>query len=191
MAISAGVASALTLALGAASTVASYVGQQQQASAQAAYQNTQAKESARANDLNSKAAISEYVEQSAAERIKQMQEQQATALEEQKIQRETLQKQGTMLASTNASGIALDMLMADYQRQEANEKETVRQQYRNSTVESAINISGYKDRAQNRVNSQSTYLAPGVNNPSLAGLAIGLGSAGLNAYTTYNKWEGK
>lgn len=191
MAMSAGLAAGLTLALSAAGTVAGFAAQQQQASAQRDYQNAQAKENARANELNNKAAVQEYVEQSAAERIKQMQDQQSTALEEQKIQKEALQKQGTMLASTNASGIALDMLMADYQRQEASEKETVRQQYKNSTLESAINISGYRDRAQNRINSQQTYIAPGVNNPSLAGLAIGLGSAGLNGYNTYELYNRK
>lgn len=188
MAISATVASALSLAIGAASAVASFAGQQQQANAQAAYQKAQATENARVNDLNNQAAVREYVEQSAAERMKQMQDQQATALEEQKIQRESLQKQGTMLASSNASGIALDMLMADYQRQEANEKEVVRQQYRNSQLEAAVNISGYKDKAQNRINSQSTYIASPVSDPSALGLILGLGSAGLNAATTYSKW---
>lgn len=190
MALSSGVAAALSLALGAASAVASYTGQKQQADAQAAYQEAQANENTRVNALNNQAAAHEYVEQSAAERMKQMQDQQSTALEEQKIQRESLQKQGTMLASSNASGLALDMLMADYHRQEANERQVVKQQYRNSQLESAVNISGYKDKAQNRINSQSTYIASPVSNPSALGLVLGLGSAGMNAATTYKKWDG-
>ena len=58
--------------IGAASSVASGVSASQQAKAQAQYQEEQAAEYARVNELNNKAAAQEYVEQSAAERMAQM-----------------------------------------------------------------------------------------------------------------------
>jgi len=66
-----------SLLIGTASAVANGQAQAQQAQAQAAYQEAQAAEYARTAELNNQAAIREYTEQSAAERISQMQEQAA------------------------------------------------------------------------------------------------------------------
>lgn len=191
MAFSATALGLASLAIGAASAVTSYVGQQQQASAQAAYQDAQSKEYARVNELNNQAAIKEYTEQSAAERIKQMQEQAAASTETQNIQKEALQKKGTMLASTNTAGMALDALMADYDRTEAEQKELVRRQYEFGAIDSGLALDGYRERTQNRINGQQSYIQAPVSNPSGLGLILGIGSAGLNGYTTYQKYKGK
>ena len=66
-----------------------------------------------------------------------------------------------MLASTNASGLALDFLMADYERQEATRKDMIRENYEMSSAKSDLNVNAYKDRAQNRVNGQQNYISPG------------------------------
>ena len=92
-----------SLLIATASAVANGQAQAQQAQAQAAYQEAQAAEYARTAELNNQAAIREYTEQSAAERISQMQEQAAASQQAQDVQKEMLQKKGTMLASTNAA----------------------------------------------------------------------------------------
>lgn len=152
-----------SLLIGTATSLAEAEQQRQQAEAQAAYQTAQANEYARVADLNNKAAIQEYVEQSAAERMAQMQEQQATSASLQESQREALQKKGTMLASTNAAGGALNMLLADTEREAANNRDAIRQQYEMNAVSHEVNLHAMKDKAQNRINTQQNYIAPGVS----------------------------
>lgn len=188
MAISATALGLASLAIGAASSITSYIGQQQQANAQSAYQSAQAKEYARVNELNNQAAVKEYTEQSAAERIKQMQDQAAASTETQSIQKEALQKKGTMLASTNTAGMALDALMADYDRTEAEQKELVRKQYEFGSIDSGLALSGMRERTQNRLDGQQNYIAAPVSRPSGLGLALGIGSAALNGYSAYKKY---
>lgn len=189
MAISATAQGLASLAIGAASAVTSYVGQQQQASAQAAYQSAQAKEYARVNELNNQAAIKEYTEQSAAERIKQMQEQAAASTETQNIQRKPFREKGTMLASTNTAGMALDALMADYDPQRSGARRACAPTVRVRRAGFGIALSGLRDRTQNRLDGQQNYVAAPISKPSGFGLALGIGSAALDGYTTYKKYR--
>ena len=178
--------------IGTASSVASGVSASQQAEAQAQYQEAQAAEYARVNELNNKAAAQEYVEQSAAERMAQMQEQDKASRDAQEVQKEALQKKGEMLASTNASGLALDFLMADYERQEATRKDMIRENYEMSSAKSDLNVNAYKDRAQNRINGQQNYISPGSSystGMNVLGTALGIGGAGGTAYDRY--WTAK
>ena len=178
--------------IGAASSVASGVSASQQAKAQAQYQEAQAAEYARVNELNNKAAAQEYVEQSAAERMAQMQDQDKASRDAQEVQKEALQKKGEMLASTNASGLALDFLMADYERQEATRKDMIRENYEMSSAKSDLNVNAYKDRAQNRINGQQNYISPGSSystGMNVLGTALGIGGAGATAYDRY--WTAK
>lgn len=178
--------------IGAASSVASGVSASQQAKAQAQYQEAQAAEYARVNELNNKAAAQEYVEQSAAERMSQMQEQAKASQQAQDVQKEALQKKGEMLASTNASGLALDFLMADYERQEATRKDMIRENYEMSSAKSDLNVNAYKDRAQNRINGQQNYISPGSSystGMNVLGTALGIGGAGAMSYDRY--WTAK
>lgn len=181
-----------SLVMGAASAVASGMQQQQQAQAQADYQVAQAAEYARVNDLNNTAAVKEYVEQSAAERMGQMQEQQVASQTAQEVQKEALEKKGTMMASTNAAGLALDFLTADYERDKAGRLDGIRHQYEMSSVNADIVIEGYKDKAQNRINSQQNFIAAPSSYSSgmnMLGTALGIGGAALGAYDKYTKYE--
>ncbi|WP_298996900.1 hypothetical protein [uncultured Desulfovibrio sp.] len=179
-----------TMVIGTATSLASAEQQRQQAEAQSEYQSAQAAEYARASNLNNKAAVQEYANQSAAERITQMQEQAATSEKIQETQREALEKKGTMLASTNAAGGALTMLMADYDRQEGVRKDSLRQQYDMNAVSHEINIAGMRDKAQNRINSQANYVSPGVNSPNtFLTTALGIGSAAVDAYGQHLKYK--
>ena len=132
------------------------------------------------------------MEQSAAERMAQMQEQDKASRDAQEVQKEALQKKGEMLASTNASGLALDFLMADYERQEATRKDMIRENYEMSSAKSDLNVNAYKDRAQNRVNGQQNYISPGSSystGMNVLGTALGIGGAEATAYDRY--WTAK
>ena len=175
--------------IGAASAVASGIGQAQQAEAQADYVAAQSAEYARVAELNNQAAIREYTEQTAAERMNQMQEKARASQQLQETQKEALQKRGTMLASTNAAGGALNYLMADYERMEAERKDVIRQQYEWASVNADTNISAYRERAQNRINSQESYISAGSSystGMNILGTALGIGAAGVKAYDMYN-----
>lgn len=181
-----------SLVIGAAQSVASGIQASQQAQAQKEYVEAQSAEYARAAALNNQAAVTEYTEQSAAERISQMQEKEAAAESAQAVQREALQKKGTMLASTNASGMALDYLLADYEREEANRRDDIRHQYEMRSVNSELNLGAFRERAQNRINSQQRYVAPGSTYSSgmnILGTALGIGGAAMNAWNVYDKYK--
>ena len=180
--------------VGAASAVASGIGQAQQAKAQEQYVEAQSAEYARVAELNNQAAVKEYVEQSAAERMNQMQEKARASQQLQETQREALQKKGTMLASTNAAGGALNYLLADYERQEAERKDVIREQYEWASANADTNIAAYRDTAQNRINGQQHYISGGSsysNDMNILGTALGIGSAGFNAYSNYGEATGR
>ncbi|WP_296305674.1 hypothetical protein [uncultured Desulfovibrio sp.] len=168
-----------SLAIGTGSAIAKGVAQQQ-------YMTAQAEEYARVADLNNKAAVREYTEQSAAERVSQMQEQAQASRQAQEIQKDALQKKGTMLASTNATGGALNALMADYEREEAVRRDNIRQQYEMRAVGHELNLSAYKDRAQNRINSNRNFIGSQSAGMNALGTILGIGAAGLNAYGLYS-----
>lgn len=174
------------LALAIASTVASTYAQTQQAEAERKYQEAQSAEYARAAKINQESANKEFVETSTAERIKQMQERMSAAVEEQRLQRERLEKQGKALASSEASGMALDALMADYYRSEAQKRSIIQQQLEMSGVGSEITIGGYQDRRDARMNSQSHYIPNTVNQPNYLASALQIGSSVVNYYDKKN-----
>ncbi|MDE7064836.1 MAG: hypothetical protein K2O70_05110 [Desulfovibrionaceae bacterium] len=183
-----------TMLIGTVSAVAQNQAQQQQAAAQEEYQQAQAREYARVAELNNQAAIREYAEQTAAERMNQMQEQQAAAQQTRQVQVEALQKKGTMLASTNASGMALDYLMADYDRQEAERRDAILHQYEMASANADMTVSGYRDKAQNRVNSQQNYImAPSSHNAGMntLGTALAIGGSAIKAYGQYKYYDNK
>lgn len=173
---------AVGLAITIASTAASMYAQHEQADAQKAYQEAQSEEYARAAKINQENANREFVESSTAERIKQMQERASAAEEEQRLQRERLEKQGKALASSETSGMALDALMADFYRSEAQKKSVIQQQLEMSGVGSETTIGGYQNRRDSRMNSQGKYITSPVNQPNYLAGALQIGQAGLKYY---------
>lgn len=180
-----GVAEA-SLALAIVSAATGAYAQHEQAEAQEAYQEQQSEEYARVAKINQENANREFVESTTAERIKQMQEKSSAAEEEQRLQRERLEKQGQALASSETSGMALDALMADFHRSEAQKKSVIQQQLEMSGVGSEITIGGYQDRRDSRMNSQSRYITNTVNQPNYLASALQIGEAGVDYYNKKN-----
>ena len=192
MGLSTGMAIA-SFVIGATSAVASGIQSYQQSKAQQAYNEAQAEQYRKSYEQNSKAAAQEYANQSAAERVSQMQEKEKTSIEIQESQKEALQKAGTMMASTNAAGGTLNFLMNDYTRQEAQAKEKFRAQYDMNAVASDMAIQSYKNKAQNRIDSMSgyTYIDSGPNlGTTMLTTALGIGSSAVGAYDMYKKYDG-
>ena len=61
-------------------------------------------------------------------------------------------------------------------------------------MNSELNLGAFKERAQNRINSQQHYVAPGSTYSSgmnILGTALGIGGAAANAWGNYEKWKNK
>ena len=173
------------------STAASMYAQKQNADAQADYQEAQSAEYARVAKINQENANREFIESSAAERLKQSQDQASASEEMQALQRERMEKQGQALASSESSGTALDMLMADFHRTEAQKKDVIKQQLEMAGVGADTTIRGYGDRRTSRMNSQGSYITSPVNQPNYLAGALQIGAAGLDSYNDYKKGQVK
>ena len=179
--------------LAVTSAVAGGISARQQAKAQNEYNQIMAANYAKAAELNNQAAVKEYTEQSAAERIAQMQENEATAIQKQEARIEALRKQGTMLASSNSAGIALDLLLGDYERQYGANMQKLDTQKQNTAVNAELGLASYKDKAQNRINSQQGYTYMQSDNSAMntIGTALGIGQGIVGAYGNYQNWKSK
>jgi alanyl-tRNA synthetase len=181
-----------SLVIGATSAVASGIQSYQQGKAQAAYQNAMAEQYRKSAEQQSIATAQEYANQSAAERVQQMQEKTKASMEIQEAQKEALQKAGTMMASTNAAGGTLNYLLNDYTRQEAKAKEDFRTQFDMATEASAFSMEAYRNKAQNRLDSRQDYTYIDASpNYGMIGLttALGIGKAATSAYGDYKTWQ--
>ena len=88
--------------------------------------------------------------------------------------------------------MALDYLMADYEREQANRKDSIRHQYEMNSVGHELNLSSFKDKAQNRINSQQNYITQGTSFNSgmnTLGTILGIGGAAVGAYDKYDKYN--
>jgi hypothetical protein len=184
-----------SLVIGLASAAVTYMQSEAQAASQRRYAEAQAEAHAEAARLNNLAAGQEYVEQSAAERMAQMQEQEAASSEVQRQQAEALKAKGTMMASSNASGIALEMLQQDFDRQESWNKEQIRQSYLNTAVKADASLASLRMKTQNRIASNSQDYVYMTDDGSSAynglGLALGIGGAFVGAYDKYSTAKAK
>ena len=174
-----------SLAIAAASAVASDQAARADAKAQKAYQEAQMRAHNEASTQTANSAIKEQVEQSAAERTQQMQHNAAAAREQQKIQADYLQKKGTAIASSpNAGGASLDALMADYGRAYAVNRDVVQQQLEMQGVAADINVRGYRDRADSHIKAQRRYIPGSVRGPNTLATALGFAGDAIGAYNS-------
>lgn len=176
---------AVSLAIAAASAVAQDQGQRAQAKSQADYQKAQQEAHNKAALQNAQAAIKEQNEQTAAERLQQMQNNEAASSEIQKNQRDFLQKRGMAVSSSPyGSGLSFDALMADFERSLAMNNNVVQEQLRMQGISADTNIRGYRDRAQSRIDSQQGYTPAPINQPNTLASALGFAGSAMNTFNT-------
>lgn len=180
-----GISLALSLAIAAAAAAAQDQAQRDEAKSQAAYQKAQQNAHNKAALQNARSAINEQVEQTAAERIQQMQNNEVAANEMQKNQRDFLQKRGTAVSSSPyGSGLSFDALMADFERSRAFNNDAIQEQLRMQGIASDINVSGYRDRAQSRISSQQGYIPSPIKQPNTIATALGFAGTAANSWNT-------
>lgn len=156
----------LSAGIGAAGTVSTYMGQQQQAkatkaAAEDAFKNDQAQLTRR--ELQEEEALA--------------QKQQSNNLEE----AEVLATAQVGAIESGTGGISLDNLLTDVSRRAARNRVTENTNTKNTIAQIQMEKKGSASNAQSRVNS-----AP---RPSALSLVAGLGGNMLGGYNTYNKYK--
>lgn len=165
---------ATSLAVGAASAVVSYEGQQSAAKSQTDYEQNLAQQ----KNL-------QFTQQSDQLREQQGQEALARAQQVQNIHQQSAAAIATAATSAGeggVSGLSVQNLLADFQGQEAN--------YASRTNEQGKLVDAQAQSQQEALQSGTTYdktsiLSP-VSAPSFAGAALRIVGSGLDAYSTYN-----
>lgn len=158
------------LALGAGSAGASFLGQRQQAKQQMAYQR-------QASIAEQKRAPQEQM----SIRMRQGQEQEATAREVNEITNKAREASATALVSageSGVSGLSVDALLNDYSRQEAAYRMGITRQQEMKDVQTGLALT---DAGFRTVNNQIGINRP-VSKPSFLEGALSIGSSGLSGY---------
>ena len=160
------------MAIGAASSVAGYQGQRQQARQQRRYQ-AQAADAERQRFLQEQTSI----------RMRQAQEQEATNRELGDIalkSREAISRASTSAGEAGVAGLSVNALMDDYMRQEADYRTaTLRQQeFQNINTGLALSDAGYRSQ-QNLIGINRP-----VNKPSFLTAALDAASSAAGGYRT-------
>lgn len=166
--------SLIAATLGVAQTGMSYIGQQQAAKAQ----NEMVRQ-------NQKAANANLVREYADVQTRQIQEEDAAAVQKQDISREARAARATTMAAAGeagVSGLSIDALLADVYGKEATAKDRVSQNTGFTTQNLTREMDGLKAKAQDRINSM-----PWATGPSPLAAALKIGGIGLDSYNSYKK----
>lgn len=161
-------------ALGTAQTVTGYMGERQAA----ATQNAMVRE-------NQKAANANLVREYADVQTRQIQEEDAAAIQKQDISREARAARATTMAAAGeagVSGLSVDALLADVYGKEATAKDRISQNSGFTTSNLTREMDGLKAKAQDRINSM-----PWATGPSPLAAALKIGGVGLDSYNRYGK----
>ena len=170
--------------IGAVSQVVSYQAQVEAAQKQAEYQNALARarneEIIANNEAANAAAISSYTQQN-----QQLAEAQASHSQEiQDLNIEKTNAIGELLASNLNTGMSLDAIKLDYERQADRYEGVQDASLKSLGLQTAAEKKQTYATAQNRMNSIQAYIPQPVSSPSPLSLAVGLGGAVVNGLDT-------
>lgn len=161
-------------ALAISTSVLDYQAQDTQADAQEEY-NKQIQKNA------------EVAHQNDLEALRVQQQQDEDQAEEEIFQNQVAARQARSRAKTAAgesgvTGLSVDALLADFERQEANFKDAVTANLANRDQQRRLEENSALTRYQSRVNSRQP-----VSRPSLTGTALNLASQGLTIKQDYDR----
>lgn len=161
---------ALSFAVSAAQSVMTFQAQKAQYNAQlAAYR------------ANMKSAGESYEDQTAAEGVRNQQQQTEALNKKLDLYKESMRAKGTTLASSEGTGLSEQLLLQDIERQRADYSDIVGYNLRNEIDQSQRNMKGMWAQAMTR--GQQGNPGPA---PSSAGLYLGLAGAALGAYNNFH-----
>ena len=162
---------AATMALTAAQSVLTFKAQEAQYNAQM--------EAWRANVKSAGEALNDqtYLENT---RMEQTKAQATHKLLE--LQKETLQAQGTAMASSEGGGLSEEMLLQDIEKQRADYSDAIAYNLKNEAAQSEFNKKAMHSEAESRARAGNPGPAPSL------GMSLGLDLAGaaIDAYSTYH-----
>lgn len=145
-------------------------------------QADQQNEMVRVNQRNANNAL---VKEYQATQTRQIQEEDAAAVQKQDVAREARAARATTMAAAGeagVSGLSVDALLADIYGKEATTKDRVTQNTGFTVQNLTSEMDGFKAKAQDRINSM-----PWANQPSPFAAALKIGGAGLNGYSQYQR----
>jgi hypothetical protein len=169
---------AASLIVGTASQVAQYQGQQQQARQQYRYAKAAAEEGQAAAKQNFQIA-------NAQESERQREEAEASSQQISQIRKQAAEARSTARVAAGeagVSGLSVDALLADFDRQEATSVNAVNRNRELSLRQSGFTRLGIRANGMNELSS--TRFKP-IARPSLTELGLGVASEGLSSYNRY------
>lgn len=170
--------------LSGGASVASFVGQSRDASAQSRFQNQRYQQT-----IN--AALSNFRLQSAAMQRRMIQEAEAFSAQSMDRQAATRQAKGQAVVSANEGGVAgnsINVLISDFDRIDSLNAERMATQFEWSRQQNVDYMQSLQANAQSNINAA---LPQPVSRPSLLGLGLNLAGAAFSAYDTSNQQLGR
>lgn len=169
---------AASFAIGAVQTVTGFVGAQQQADAQ----NQRVKQ-------NQEAAQESLRREYEQAQTREIQEEEAAAVQKQDIAREARAARASTLVAAGeggVSGLSVDNLLADVYQQESTSFDRIDQNTGFMSDNLKYEMRGLKAKAQDRINSM-----PWNQGPSPFAAALKIGGSALNTYQQYDKYKNR
>jgi hypothetical protein len=185
-ATAAAVLSGLAIVTSTVSGIVGYAGQQQQANQQAAYQAALVQQRNQQISENQRLAQQSYLQQANQVNLKQQQEGEAASQAIQSTQIDALQAKArarVAAGESGLSGLSVENLLADFDRQDAVYRDSVRHNLQYSRLQSQEDIKGLRAQAEGRYQEIQPYLPEPITRPSFLGTAL---SIGTNAFTKGN-----
>jgi hypothetical protein len=166
---------ALSIVTSAATGIIQYVGQRQQADAQAQYQA--ALMQARNQEIQDNMALANesFLQQSQQLHLRDQQEDESASQDIQKVQIEAAKARATARVAAGeagVSGLSVDSLLADFYRQEDVFRESVRRNRQLGRLQTKEDIKGLRAQAQGRVASVRPYTPEPIVRPNFLGTGL-------------------
>lgn len=185
----------VSLAITAASAVTGYIGASSTANNQAAYQAAAVQQRNAQMAANTKLATNDFNQKASQEQLhmQEVQNQTGQAVFQKDIQERQAEAAARVSAGqAGVAGLSIDALMADFQRQSSNFKDTSIQNLAMQQAQSNSNLESYATEAKGRAQSVQPYLPEPVVRPSMiaTGLQIAGGAANAaNQYQTLKSYQ--
>ena len=156
--------------LNAATNVLSFQAQEQQAEQQEAYRQQNAKNANKA-----------YLEKASNTNRRTREELETATQKKFELNKETAEARGQAVASSENSGMTLNSLLADYERQKGGFFNSIDRNTLFQNEQARSEIRGFNAEAIDRANSVQP-----MSSPSPAAAMLGVAGAGMDAYSTYH-----
>ena len=143
-----------------------------------------AQASANMAEATSKSAVADYENKMSLERLRLRQEAEANAKEKENMAIERRQKVGQAQASSSATGMALDSLMYEFNRQEARYGATLLKDLQWKTEQANANAQSYYSQAQSRVESAKASVKS-FGPINILGAGVGIMGGAMDSYREF------